>query len=278
MRNSHYLLAIALLGAPACFAGVVFDTGTGNTTTPTFAPDQGLGQPILVSSDTVLTQLGFYTNLLDGGHLNFLIFDSTNSNLLFSISEAVPASDTPSLILSPSFSFQLTGGTTYHFGFVTDSRFGLDYFFPGISFSQDGFSFAGTNDVYNGYPDATFLRTGNADVALQLDGAVAAPEPGSGFPLLLTLLAGIAHGIHVFLTRGCAVAEKEGGSFPWSQGPGFHLFCVPHLPSFAFWRGLPSPQRSRPAPFNSMQESAGAVGFSVEVAKHRAKCGASSWR
>jgi hypothetical protein len=187
MRNSPYLLAIALLGAPACFAGVIFDTGMGNTSS-TNSPNQGLGQPILVSSDTMLTQFGIYMDLLDGGHLNFLIFDSTNSNLLFSISEAVPASDTPNLILSPSFSFQLTGGNTYHFGFVTDSRFDLDYFFPGISFSQEGFSFAGTNDVYNGYPDATFLRTGNAEVALQLDGTVAAPEPGSGFPLLLTLL------------------------------------------------------------------------------------------
>jgi hypothetical protein len=115
---------------------------------------------------------------------------------LFSISEAVPPSATPSLILSPSFSFQLKGDTTYHFGFVTDSPFGLDYFFPAISFSQDGFSFAGTNDVYTGYPNATFLRTGNADIALQLDGTAAAPEPGSGFPLLLTLLIGIAYGIH----------------------------------------------------------------------------------
>jgi hypothetical protein len=201
MRNSHYLLAIALLGAPACFAGVIFDTGSGNTNTGAFAPDQGLGQPILVSSDTMLTQFGFYTNLLDGGHLNFLIFDSTNSNLLFSISEAVAASDTASLILSPSFSFQLTGGTTYNFGFVTDSRFGLDYVFPGISFSQDGFSFAGTNDVYDGYHDATFLRTGNSDVALQLDGTVAAPEPGSGLPLLLTLLVGAALGFQRMTAR-----------------------------------------------------------------------------
>jgi hypothetical protein len=31
---------------------------------------------------------------------------------------------------------------------------------------------------------------------------------------------------NVFLTRGCAVAEKEGGSFPWAQGPGFHPFCA----------------------------------------------------
>ncbi len=34
---------------------------------------------------------------------------------------------------------------------------------------------------------------------------------------------------NAFVTHGCAVAEKEGGSFPWAQGPGFHLFCVDPL-------------------------------------------------
>jgi hypothetical protein len=32
MRNAPYLLA--LFGAPACLVGVMFDSGSGNTTTP----------------------------------------------------------------------------------------------------------------------------------------------------------------------------------------------------------------------------------------------------
>jgi hypothetical protein len=33
------------------------------------------------------------------------------------------------------------------------------------------------------------------------------------------------------LTRPCAVAEKEGGSFPWAQGPGFQWRASSEVPA-----------------------------------------------
>jgi hypothetical protein len=195
MRSRLFLIAAAgLLFMPVAFASVLFDTGVGNNSQSGIAADSGLGQAVSVSQNVTLTQFGFYVSATStAGDIRFLIFDSTNTNLLFSITEALPTGG-PALLLSPSFTYNLTGGETYNFGFVSDTSFTQDLTFPATVISQNGFATVGGNDAYQDYADPSYLRSGPSTISLQLDGmpTAAVPEPGTTLPIGAILIGGLA--------------------------------------------------------------------------------------
>jgi hypothetical protein len=196
MKRRIIVCAAACLWVQTSNASILFQPGPGNNN-PVInsAGDQGVGQPISVTSAAVVTQFGFYLDMFFGGDIKFLIFDSTNTQLLYSSApEAIGASNSLALVMSPVISFDADAGETYHFGFAADNIFGFGYYFPEEAYSQNGFSYAGGNDVYALYAMPTFERSGNTNVGLEIDGTLtpaSVPEPAMLLPLALVFAVGL---------------------------------------------------------------------------------------
>ncbi len=171
------LSVVALALSATAYGGVLLDTGPGNGTTSR-GSSNGPGQGVAVGADTTLTQFGFYMDTPGGGNLNFMIWDGTNSNLLFSQTVAASTTNTIGLVLSDPFSFNLTAGNTYYFGVVSDTAENVDYFFPTINSTQNSLSLVNPNTNYTGFANPTFQNSAGATIALQLVGDQV-PEPST---------------------------------------------------------------------------------------------------
>lgn len=174
------LMSLVLVGATAANAGVIFDTGVGTDYTSR-AAGSGPGQGISVATTTTLTQIGFYAAAPDGANVKYLIWDGTNSTLLFSQTDYLSASGSPSLVLSDPFSFTLTAGDSYYFGIIGDSNIEVDYIYPQLSLTQNGLStLTSGNSNYSDFSNPVLDGSGAATIALQLtSGAAPIPEPGT---------------------------------------------------------------------------------------------------
>ena len=196
MRRIHTskvaLLAAALLVlfAGNAMAGVVFDLSPTNGTTFRGA-DSGVGQGVFVgAAATTITDMAFYLNMPNGGDLKFMIWDSINSNLLFSsVLSGVGASDTQSWVASSPFSFTLQANTEYWFGIIADNNVDVGYIYPTIGYSANGLTAdTGGNSNYESYGSPVSVGNGSAEIGLQLSGG-GVPEPGSIFLLGSGVLA-----------------------------------------------------------------------------------------
>src|ERR1700730_3007936 len=111
-----------LIGAATGVKGsLLFDSGAGNGTTFR-ASDSGLGTGVSVSTTTNLTQMAMSLDMPNGGDIKYMIWDSTDTTLLFSEVQAVSASASTSYVLSTVFSFTLNAGSTYYFGVIGDNN------------------------------------------------------------------------------------------------------------------------------------------------------------
>lgn len=175
-------------------AALLFDDGTGNFS-HAYAADTGAGQEISVSTTTNLTNIGVDLAFPTGGDLKFLVFDGTNSTLLFATTpETVGPSAIPAYVVSPAFNFVLDAGNNYFVGFIADAASQLQVIVPCLSFSQNGLGISSCGiDSYVDYanPVSSGLGFFMTDLTLQLfgtQGSQSVPEPASiaiiGFGLL----------------------------------------------------------------------------------------------
>jgi hypothetical protein len=121
--------AIPVVIAGGAQASLLFDAGAGNGATSRGA-DSGMGTGVSVSTTTTLSQMAMSIDMPNGGDIKYMIWDGTDSTLLFSETQAVAASGTTSYVLSTVFSFTLNAGNTYYFGVIGDNNLNIDYVSP----------------------------------------------------------------------------------------------------------------------------------------------------
>ncbi len=177
-----FALAVASLTIalpPAARAGVILDTGIGNSATS--RTTDGPGQGVIVGATTQLTQFGFYLDTPDGADAKFMIWNGDNSSLLYSQTLSLAPSDTISLVLTNPFSFTLDAGSTYYFGVISDTAMNVSFWYPIISLMQNNLTLTTDgNSNYGSFDSPTFEGLAGATIALQLvNGGTAAPEPGT---------------------------------------------------------------------------------------------------
>ncbi len=188
LTHRYFLVVMVLLGAAAVAqAGTILDTGTALSLTSRTSAE-GPGQGVAVSVSTTVTQFGFYLDTPSGGNLEFMIWNGTNSTLLFSQIDSAATTSSPALVLTAPMSFSLLAGSTYYFAVIPDTAANIEYFSSPISLSQNGLSLVNPNTNYGPYSAPVFIGSAGATIALQIDGTTAAvPEPATWFSAVLGL-------------------------------------------------------------------------------------------
>jgi hypothetical protein len=177
-------IAGAALAMPAISsslnASTLLDMGAPNFTTQRGAGD-GPGQRVDVGTNTTLTSIGFYSATPNGGNVKYMIWDGTNSTLLFSIVGTTVTGSTPTLTFSPDFTFNLLAGSSYYFGIISDSALDVGTINTGsITLSQNGLTATGSNSNYANYASPTLVGIASASINLVLRGTQGAvPEPAT---------------------------------------------------------------------------------------------------
>jgi hypothetical protein len=140
-------------------------------------------------------------NMPSGGDIKYMIWDGTNSTLLFSQTLAVSASGAPAFFLSNPFSFTLNAGSTYYFGVIGDNELSVGFIYPTSPFSENGLTAVnGANSNYTSFATPVVSGSGVADIGLRLYGsATAVPEPGS---LMLCVSGLVLAGLKAARVRG----------------------------------------------------------------------------
>jgi hypothetical protein len=128
MRKLIFTLAFFACAAlaPSARAALIFDLSPNNGTTSRPA-NYGPGQGVVVSTTTTITQMAMDLDMPNGGDIKYMIWDGTNSTLLFNQTLPVSASSTLSFVLSDPFSFTLNAGSTYYFGVIGDDDLDVGY-------------------------------------------------------------------------------------------------------------------------------------------------------
>lgn len=176
------LVATAVAGSGWVQGALLFDAGAGNGSVARPA-DSGIGTGVSVTTTTDLTQFAMSLALPNGGNLEYMIWDGTDSTLLFSEVQAVSASGATSYVLSTSFTFTLNAGSTYYFGAIADNNLTVDYMFPATSVTQNGLtSLSSGNTNYASFASPTPSGGGSVTTTLQLFGTDT-PEPASLLPV-----------------------------------------------------------------------------------------------
>jgi len=180
------VLGLAILTIPSQAGMIVFDTGIGNATS--FRPsDFGAGQPILVMDCTIITNMAMQVAMPNGGNIEYMIWNASNSVLLFSEEQAVAASTTPDFVVSSSFSFDVLAGDTYFFGVIGDNNLYIQYITPSKPITQNGLTALLTgNSNYQDFKMPAVVKPGFVEIPLQLYAEAAeqqTPEPASWLTL-----------------------------------------------------------------------------------------------
>lgn len=181
MTSLRAALAVAALTfgvSGAAQAAAIFDLSPTNGTTYRDA-DFGPGQGIAVSNNITVTDFAFYANMPNGGDAKFMIWDGTNSSLLFSQTvSSIAASNTQSWIDSGPMSFSLTGGNRYYFGLIADSAIDIGFVFPPITYSSNGLTALqnGNSNYANFAAPTAYQDLASAEIGLQIS---AVPLPGA---------------------------------------------------------------------------------------------------
>jgi hypothetical protein len=180
MRKLFLLTILAIFAFGSHAIATVFDLSPTNGLMA-YDSGHGAGQGVIVSTTQTITDMGFYLDQPNGGDLKFMIWDMTNSTLLYSSTLNPGPSFSPSWVYSNPFNFTVNAGQEYWFGVINDhSAMQLGTIIPPIGYSNNGLT-ADTSGSSNYVNYASPIFSGYSpgmEVGLRLDGT-STPEPGS---------------------------------------------------------------------------------------------------
>jgi PEP-CTERM motif len=177
---------ITIASLPA-HAGVIFSVDPDPGSVSNRPSDDGLGQGVIVSTTTTISGFSFFGNMPNGGDGKFMMWaptDDGDQTLLFSQTDALPASGTASWISTTgNIDFTLEAGSTYYFAFMGNNLIDVGYIFPlpATPPSSNGLTAVETGSTNYGFFDAPKFQGGSGfgvGVGLQIS-AVTAPEPST---------------------------------------------------------------------------------------------------
>jgi hypothetical protein len=152
--------------------------------------DFGAGQGVVANTTQTITDMGFYLDQPNGGDLKFMIWDGTNTTLLFSTVFNPGPSFALQWVYSPAFNFTLNAGQTYWFGLIGDhSGEDVGTIVPPMGYTSPyGLSAitSGSSNYVNYLSPSFSGITPGMQIGLRLDGPPV-PEPDS----LLLLGSGV---------------------------------------------------------------------------------------
>jgi hypothetical protein len=160
---------------------LITDTSTMNNFT--FRPANGplgIGQGVSVATTYVLDHFDMMLLIGGPGHLKFMIWDGTNSTLLYSGTETVSTPGPNAVwVSSPPLAFTIIAGNTYFFGVIADNGTTLaapDWFLPPYTTTQNGLTLLKAfNSNYFDFADPQYFGDGSVTFPLRIFGDLPAP-------------------------------------------------------------------------------------------------------
>lgn len=189
MKTGVVRLALLLsVGSLSGFGSVLLDTGVEDVSGG--FGTSGFGQAIRVMTATHVTGFAFRMYTSSGGNAKFMIWDDTNSNMLFSTILAQPVTYATEWVSTGPIDFTLNAGSDYFFGVISDTFLNIGYFGTPLRLAENGLSMLPMNSNYSQFGTTAFTGLGSANLALQIYGDDV-PEP-SAVVLMMSGLIGLA--------------------------------------------------------------------------------------
>ena len=178
IRHAMYAIALSTVCAVSTAHAQLLNTGIGTSVTSRGA-SSGPAQRVSAASNTDIGTFGFWLSTVGAVNMKYMIWDEAGTTKLFEQTKSVNSASLQ-LVLADPFAFTMLAGQTYHFAIIGDGDYGVSYFSPTLSLTQNGLSIVNNNTNFGPYSAPVYQGEAAATIALAINGSsTTVPEPGT---------------------------------------------------------------------------------------------------